>query len=617
MVSGDDFKPGNDTKVPTKTENVSRPEYNFGPELTEAWKERFSKGLDEFQDVFIQSKTDVGLENVLYHDVELLPGPVIKERPRPIPPADLAEARQHVKDLLDAKIIAPSISPFASPIVLVRKRNGALRMVVDYRKVNSRTIRDSYALPKIEDLFLTLSAAKYFTAMDLSNAYYQVPNTERAKKISAFTTPFGLFQFERMAMGMSNSAATFQRLMDLVFQDLNLVELIVFLDDILVHAKTLPELEQRTFNVLSRLRKYGLKLDPKKCTFGATEVKHLGYIVGADGIRPDPEKVSAVKEWPVPKTVKEVKSFLGFTGFYRRFIQDYAAIARPLHDLTIGYYAKGCERKKVRPGIPILSLSSDISEKWKSEQQEAFDKLKECLISDPILTLADKTQPFELHVDASGVGLGAILYQNQKVIAYASRGLNKTEANYPAHKREFLALKWAMAEKFSDYLLGSKVTVVTDNNPLCYLLKNAKLDATSHRWLTTLSVFDFDIVYKPGKSHTDADELSRLYKGPVIEDEEYRKEIEKVEFMIEKAKKWDNDHVKAVLQSKCMFVFDENMFGNVPFMPAVTLVSCKPHLLNENVLEDEFSDLSCQTDWRKEQLKDRTLRKIIPLIEHK
>ena len=595
----------------SEEKTVSDIEFKFEEDLPVHWKERWKKGFSAYSDIFIQHKFDIGCTDVLSHDTELEPGPIIRERPRPIPPADFEAARQHIKDLLDAKIISPSTSPYASPIVLVKKKSGALRMCVDYRKINARTIRDSYALPKIEDLFSTLSGAKYFCSVDLSNAYYQVPCTERAKKVSAFTTPFGLFQFERMPMGMTNSACTFQRLMDLVFQDLNLQELIVYLDDILIHGKTLEELEERIYKVFDKLRLYGLKLDPTKCEFGKTKVKHLGYIVSADGISPDPDKVSAIKDWPIPTTVKEVKSFLGFSGFYRRFIPDYASIAKPLNDLTIGYYPRGSKPKKVKSGVATLTLSSKISHKWSEKQQKAFDKLREVLTSNPILGLPDKSKPFELHVDASGTGLGGVLYQDNKVIAYASRGLNRTEANYPAHKREFLALKWAMSDKFKDYLWGSKVTVVTDNNPLCYLLKTMKLDATSHRWLTALSVFDFEIVYKAGRTHTDADELSRLNKEPLEEDEEYLKELEKVEFLREKARKWEGDVVKSVIHSKCMFVEE-----GVSHVPAILSLHVNPDHISDDVLEPEMRSITRDPpDWRQVQLEDKTLSKIIALLE--
>lgn len=488
-------------------------QFQFGEDLPSDFRERFSTKLNKYSDVFIKHEFDIGrAETGTLFDIDLKPGPDLRERARPLSPKDFEDCRQHIQGLLDAKIIRPSNSPFSSPIVLLRKKSGALRMCIDYRRVNSRTVRDSYSIPKIDDLFLTLNGAKYFTSLDLCKAYYQVPITERASKVSAFITPFGLFEWDRLSQGLVNAPACFQRLIETVFSDMNLVQLIVFLDDILVHAKTLEELEERTLKVVDRLRTFKLKLDPAKCIFGTTTVRHLGYVISEGAIRPDPDKISAVTTWPQPQTVKDVKSFVGFAGFYRKFIPNFSRLVKPLNGLTVGY-APGAKLQKRKSGCGTLTLSSNISHLWGKDQDEAFEATKRALTGDLVLGIADRTRPFTLHCDASITALGAILYQEYdgklRVIAYASRGLNKTEQNYPAHKREFLALKWSMTEKFSDYLLGTRVTVVTDNNPLCYVLKNAKLDATGHRWLSSLSLYDFQLRYKKGSLHTDADLLSR------------------------------------------------------------------------------------------------------------
>jgi hypothetical protein len=321
-------------------------QFKFGNETPKSWQESFGQKLQSFQDIFIKDEFDIGKANIdMKFEMDVQPGGDIKQRARPLAPQDFEDCRKHIQGLLDAKIIRPSCSPYASPIVLVRKKSGALRMCVDYRRLKSRTVRDSYCIPKIEDLFLTLSQAKYFSSMDLCKAYYQVPMTDKASKLSAFITPFGLFEWDRLPQGLCNAPACFQRIMETVFRDMNLVELIVFLDDILVHAKTLEELEDRTVHVLQKLRHFNLKLDPDKCIFGATEVKHLGYIISEGSIRPDPEKVSSVTTWPKPRTVKDVKRFTGFCGVYRRFIPGFADVIRPLNDLTIGYVPTKCLSK--------------------------------------------------------------------------------------------------------------------------------------------------------------------------------------------------------------------------------------------------------------------------------
>ena len=611
------------------------------------WCKQFESRLQSLKSAFVSGEFDIGRSTTGDpFDMELLPGSDIRERPRPIPPKDFEDCRQHIKGLLDAKIIRPSNSPFASPIVLVRKKSGALRMCIDYRKLNARTVKDSYSIPKIEDLLLTLNGAKYFTTLDLCKAYYQVPMTERASKYSAFITPWGLFEWDRLSQGLANAPACFQRLMETVFSDMNLTELIVFLDDILIHAKSLEELGERTVKVLERLCKYNLKLDPKKCVFGATEVKHLGYVISEGSIRPDPEKISTVRDWPRPQTVRDVKRFIGFAGFYRRFIPCFSALARPLNDLTVGYAPGGCP-KSGKKSKGQLTLSSSITSLWSDAQEKAFQSLISALTSDLVLGIADRSKPFSLHCDASGIGLGAVLYQEfegkNKVISYASRGLNKSEQNYPAHKREFLALKWAMCDKFRDYLLGTKVTVVTDNNPLCYILKNAKLDATSHRWLSALSIFDFDLRYKKGLTHVDADSLSRLPQSDPYMDDEYRKSLDQVAFLVEKAKAFDQvqseegyicvaqDTVQAILFSHHVQVSKDTGSGNISnvfqgrveesseddIFPAVEQLTTDPSLISDSVLDPkiEFQGIDCVTDWRKAQLADRHLAYIIRCIE--
>ena len=606
----------------------------FGREVPEEWKERFSQRLQRYEDVFIQHEFDIGRTDALEFNIELEPGPIIRERPRPLPPREFEEAKQHIQGLLDAEIIAPSASSFASPIVLVRKKNGGLRMCVDYRRLNSRTRQDSYAVPKIEDLFLTLSGARYFVSLDLSKAYYQVPMAKQAQEVSAFTTPFGLFRWLRMPMGLMNSAPCFQRLMEMVFRDMNLVELIVFLDDVLIHGRTLEELEERTITALEKLRSFGLKLDPQKCIFGTTKIRHLGFIISADGVRPDPEKIEALSTWPVPTTVKDIKSFLGFAGFYRRFVPGFSSMAKPLNDLTLGYIPRKTQRKSGKKAT--LNLSSPIGHLWEEKHQKAFEAIIQALTSEVVLGIADKEKPFILHCDASGTGLGGVLYQEQdsklRVIAYASRGLNKTEQNYPAHKREFLALKWIMTEKFRDYLLGSKVTVVTDNNPLCYILKNAKLDATSHRWLASLSMFNFDLKYKKGCLHNDADGLSRRPQTTPEEDPEYQRILEQTAFLQEKARlfedgvKIEQQVISAVLTAKGINMCEDparsdgesdSQHVDPDVYPVIQQMIIDPDRIDDGVLDPPEAALHVipQEEWRKLQMADTTLRVVINALE--
>ena len=365
--------------------------FNFDEETLKNhpdWCEAFKKRLETVSNAFVAHEYDIGgAKTGEVFDINLTPGPDIRSRARPLNPRDFEDTKIHIQNLLDAGIIRPSNSPFASPIVVCRKRSGKIRMCVDYRLLNARTVRDSFQIPVIESLMFNLSGAKFFTTLDLCQAYYQIPMTERACKYSAFITPFGVFEFDRLSQGLCNAPSCFQRIMETVFSDMNLTELIIFLDDILCYGNTLEQLEERTMKVLHRLCRFNLKLDPKKCVFGATKVTHLGYVISEGTIQPDPAKVAVVKDWPTPQTVKDVKKFIGFTGFYRRFIPSYSALARPLNDLTIGY-APG-SKKKLSKGQKKVTLATNITSLWGEAQERSFRSLIEMLTSDLVLRLAE------------------------------------------------------------------------------------------------------------------------------------------------------------------------------------------------------------------------------------
>ena len=308
-----------------------------------------------------------------------------------------------------------------------------------------------------------------------------------------------------MAFGLKNAPASFQRLMERCLAGLDLRICLAYLDDIIVFGRTVEEVIERLEVVLKRLGDFGLKLKTSKCKLFQTRVRYLGHVVSKDGVEPDSEKVNAVKEWLThpPTNAKELQTFVGFSSYYRCFIEGFSKIARPLHSL-VGQTSK--KPGQPRPRIPF---------QWTTECQVAFETLIQKLISSPILAYPDFELPFVLHTDASSDGLGAALYQvqdgKQRVITYGSRTLNEAEKRYSAYRREFLAMKWAVTEKFRDYLYGRSFHVLTDSNPLTYLTTTAKLNATDHRWLSSLSTFDFTISYRAGKANGDADGLSRIH----------------------------------------------------------------------------------------------------------
>ena len=474
-------------------------------------KEQLEKGkqlLSRFRDVFSTSDTDIGHTDAVRHRIDLTDDTPFKQRHRRIPPAMFEEVRNHLQQLLTAGIIRRSHSPWSSNVVICRKKDGKLRMCIDYRQLNSRTVKDSYALPRSEEILDALGGNTYFTVLDQKSGYHQLELEESHKQRTAFTVgPLGFYEFNRLPFGLVNSPATYQRLMEEILGDLHLDICFIYLDDLIIFSDTFEEHLERLEKVLKRLRESGLKLSPKKCAFFQQKGKYIGHIVSKDGIQPDPAKIEKVTNWPRPTTPEDVRKFLGFVGYYRKFIKDFSSIARPLTDLMPP--PKSSKKRKPRQRDP-----SNQSWIWGELQENAFQKLKTQLASPPILGFPRYNQPFELHTDASMQGLGAVLYQEQdsqkRVIAYASRGLSKTEKNYAVHKLEFLALKWAVTEKFHDYLYGNKFTVLTDNNPLTYVLTSAKLDATGHRWVAALASYDFNIIYRPGSSNADADALSRL-----------------------------------------------------------------------------------------------------------
>ena len=501
------------TDKPSRSEDSEEMLFNLDNILDLTQHQNVAEFLKSWKSVFAQHDNDVGYTSAVCHEIKLLDEQPFKQRYRRIPPAMIEEVRLHLQQLFDAGIIRPSHSPYNSNIVLARKKDQSLRLCIDYRQLNSKTLKDAYALPRIDQIFDYLSGAKYFSVLDMKSGYHQVPIKEEDMHKTAFTAgPLGHWEFTRLPFGLTNSPATYQRLMEHVFRDIHLDFVQIYLDDLLVFSSSFEQHIQHLEQVFERLRSYNLKLAPKKCKFFQNSVKYLGHVVSEDGISVDPDKTSKVAEWKVPENVKDLHRFLGFANYYRKYISGFAKIVRPLTDLLGGDNSVRKKRKK--------SSTYSVCWIWNDEHQEAFDQLKKCLTNAPVLGFPDPSLPFELHVDGSRHALGAVLYQKQngqlKVIAYASRTLNKAESNYPAHKIEFLALKWAITERFPDYLYGARFTVFTDNNPLTYVLTTAQLDATGHRWVAALAAFNFDIKYRSGKSNIDADALSRLDEGTSV-----------------------------------------------------------------------------------------------------
>ena len=359
----------------------------------------------------------------------------------------------------------------------------------------------------------------------------------------------------------------------------------MYLDDIIIFSDTKEEHLKRLEAVFQKLAAAGLKLKPSKCFFFREEIEYLGHVVSGKGVATNPIKVEAVTKWPTPKTVYDVRSFLGFVGYYRRFIKDFSKIAKPIREVITGL-----ENQSKRTAKKTLI-------EWREAADSAFVHLKKLCTSTPILAYPDYQLPFVLHTDSSSEGLGAVLYQKQdgklRVIAYASRSVSKSESHYPAHKLEFLALKWAVCEKFHEYLYGSKTfEVYTDNNPLTYVLTSAKLDACGQRWVAKLANYNFTIKYKCGLSNVEADALGRISWPDILADnEDLDIDLECMDTHVVNAVLTDSKSKSSLIES----------------------VSCSSKIIPTELNFDSSS--SSVIDWMKEQRADSNLSVIIKLIE--
>src|SRR4051812_43076423 len=338
----------------------------------------------------------------------------------------------------------------------------------------------------------SLGGSTWFTSLDLASGYWQVEMDPKDRERTAFITQFGTYQFTVMPFGLCNAPATFQRLMDDVLRDLLWDFVVVYLDDLNIFSRTFEEHLTHLRTVFDRLKQAGLKLNPEKCRFVSPELTFLGHVIDKQGIRTDPDKIEKVKNFPEPKNLTQLRGFLGLASYYRRFIKDFSKIAGPLNKL----------------------LKKNISYQWTKEQQKAFEYLKGCLISSPILVYPDWNKRFILFTDASTFALGAVLAQrddedHEHVIAYASRSLLPAEKNYTATELECLAVVWAIG-KFHHYLHGKRFLLITDHSALCHLLNVTTPNGRLARWVMKLQAYDFDTIHRAGKKHTNVDSLSRI-----------------------------------------------------------------------------------------------------------
>lgn len=428
-------------------------------------KARLEELILKNKDMFFQDDDDLGHTTREQHRIRLKDDEPVTAAFRRIPPSQFQEVKEHIQGLLDKNIIHRSNSPYASPVVIVWKKDGSIRLCVDYRKLNAKTKMDAWPLPRIDDSLDALGGSSWFSTLDLASGYHQVPMHPDDREKTAFVTPFGLFEYLRMPMGLSTAPATFQRLMQTTMNDLAFQILLIYLNDLLIYSKTFEDHLERLNIVFDRLTEIGLKLNPTKCKVARKSVEYLGYTISGEGIATSRDKIRAVADWPTPQTLRELRGALGFFSYYRRFVAGFAKLAQPMNQLV----SQILQRDKAKRA---KSRNQYLGNLWTADCQRAFEALKTALTTAPVLGYADYTRPFILETDGSFQGLGAVLSQDQegghRVIAYASRGLRPSERNmqnYSSMKLELLALKWAMCEKFRGYLLGAQTHVFTDNSP--------------------------------------------------------------------------------------------------------------------------------------------------------
>ena len=421
------------------------------------------------------------------NQIELVPGlRAPAQAPYRMSPPELIELRKQLTELLDAGMIQPSKAPYRAPVPFQKKRDGSLRMCIDYQALNKVTIKNKYPIPLAAELFDRLSKAECFTKLDLRSGYWQVRVAEGDEAKTTCVTRYGSFEFLVMPFGLTNAPATFCNLMNDVLFDFLDTFVVVYLDDIVIYSPNLEDLLAHLKKVFDRLREHQLYVKMEKCEFAQTEIKFLGHLISKSLIRMDGAKVAAIRDWPAPTKVTELRSFLGLANYYRRFIKGYSKIAYPLTDL----------------------LKKEKKWEWDAECQAAFQKLKDAITSEPVLRLPDLELSFEVDMDASDKALGGVLVQEGHPVAFESKKLCAAEQRYSTHEKEMTAVIHCL-ETWKHYLMGTQFVVVTDNVANTFFKTQKKLTAKQARWQEFLADFDFVWVHRPGRHNQVADALSR------------------------------------------------------------------------------------------------------------
>lgn len=415
----------------------------------------------------------------------------IKQRGYQVSPAVQERMGKQLNRMLDLGVIERSYSPWSSPVVLVKKKDGGDRLCVDSRKLNSVTVRDSYPLPRVAEILDRLGQTNFLSKIDLKDAFWQIPLSDNSKPKTAFSVPgHGLFQFTRLPFGLHNAAQCLQRLMNSVFGSTD-HKIFVYLDDLIITSQDFDEHMTTLEFVFDRLQNANLTINYDKSEFCCSSLQYLGYVVDSYGLHTDPSKVETILNVPLPKNYTELKRFIGLASWYQRFVKNFANIAAPLHELTKG-------KKK---GKTIY---------WDDSARDAFVKLKNALVSSPVLATPDFSQKFEIHCDASNYGIGVVLCQgpDEHPVAFASRKFRGAETRYSTPEKECLAVLFGI-HKFRPYVEGYEFSIITDCSSLTYLFRQENPPDRLARWIMKLSQFKFNVIHRKGTSNVVPDALSR------------------------------------------------------------------------------------------------------------
>ncbi|GJV16599.1 putative reverse transcriptase domain-containing protein [Tanacetum coccineum] len=443
--------------------------------------------VQDFPEVFPEDLPGIPPTRQVEFQIDLIPGAApVARAPYRLAPSEMKELSDQLKELSDKGFIRPSSSPWGAPVLFVKKKDGSFRMCIDYRELNKLTVKNRYPLPRIDDLFDQLQGSSIYSKIDLRSGYHQLRVREEDIPKTAFRTRYGHYEFQVMPFGLTNAPAVFMDLMNWVCKPYLDKFVIVLIDNILIYSKNKQEHAEHLKLILELLKKEQLYAKFSKCEFWIPKVQFLGHVIDSQGIHVDPAKIESVKDWASPKSATEIRQFLGLAGYYRRFIEGFSKIAKPMTKLT---------QKKIKF-------------EWSDKAEAAFQLIKQKLCSAPILALPEGNEDFIAYCDASIKGLGAVLMQREKVIAYASRQLKIHEKNYTTHDLELGAVVFAL-KIWRHYLYGTKCTVFTDHKSLQHILDQKELNMRQRRWLELLSDYDCEIRYHPGKANVVADALSR------------------------------------------------------------------------------------------------------------